>query len=583
MPRFSTRTAILLTPLLLALRFAASVGAAPPAAGTYCATHPATFEIARARHAFQSRALERERPAVPSKSQGRLLREGDVAVLEDDGTVVIAPSLFDLPGQSMQFLRRPKGMAAVRAPVGFNGDLIGERLELGDDDAVELIFPDDFRFPFGDAVRASLWVNSDGNLTFGAPDTASTARSLARFLDGPPRIAGLFADLDGSRQTLNGAAGVYAVFLPHRLRVTWVDVPEFGVSNRNNVQITLFENGRVLIAYGDTVQAPAGIVGVNPWGGESPLHLMDFDQELPRPPARDAIAQSFTTDPQRDEFAIARRFFTEFQDVYDHLVVWNDFPIDLGEAFAFQINVRNTIQGLGLPTFDQTPFLETTRRLESFVQMGSLDQYPNDPDQPFFRDDETTMSVVGHEVGHRWMARTRFSENGTTRSDLLGRQQAHWSFFLDSDGSVMEGNDLIDNGDGSFRTAAPVAWHYSALDQYLMGLIPPQAVPPTFVVRGASTGIFDATSAPRSGTRFTGNRLDVRIEDILAVEGPRLPRAEDSRKVFRTAFLLVSRGPARPASVAKVDRIRRRFERWFSEATDGNGQVRTQLLSRDGE
>ena len=61
------------------------------------------------------------------------------------------------------------------------------------------------------------------------------------------------------------------------------------------------------------------------------------------------------------------------------------------------------------------------------------------------------------------------------RSDaLLGRDLAHWSFFFDSDASVMEGNDIEDLGGGSFRTVAAVQ-RYSLLDQYAMGLVPDSA------------------------------------------------------------------------------------------------------------
>ena len=41
---------------------------------------------------------------------------------------------------------------------------------------------------------------------------------------------------------------------------------------------------------------------------------------------------------------------------------------------------------------------------------------------------------------------------------------------MDSDASVMEGNDIEDLGGGSFRTVAAVQ-RYSLLDQYAMGLV----------------------------------------------------------------------------------------------------------------
>ena len=42
-------------------------------------------------------------------------------------------------------------------------------------------------------------MNSDGNLTFGAAEFASSERSLGRLTAGPPRIAPLFDDLDPSK------------------------------------------------------------------------------------------------------------------------------------------------------------------------------------------------------------------------------------------------------------------------------------------------------------------------------------------------------------------------------------------------
>ena len=63
------------------------------------------------------------------------------------------------------------------------------------------------------------------------------------------------------------------------------------------------------------------------------------------------------------------------------------------------------------------------------------------------------VSVLGQEVGHRWLAYFDFRDHNRQQSDaLLGRQLAHWSFFMDSDASVMEGNDIEDLGGGSFRT-----------------------------------------------------------------------------------------------------------------------------------
>ena len=68
----------------------------------------------------------------------------------------------------------------------------------------------------------SLFVNSDGNLTFDEADNASTERGLERLASGAPRIAPFFADLDpsaGGRVFFDSAADATTV--------TWCAVPGF--------------------------------------------------------------------------------------------------------------------------------------------------------------------------------------------------------------------------------------------------------------------------------------------------------------------------------------------------------------------
>ena len=113
--------------------------------------------------------------------------------------------------------------------------------------------------------------------------------------------------------------------------------------------------------------------------------------------------------------------------------------------------------------------------------MDWIGKYPEDPLQKFLGEN-STVSVLGQEVGHRWLAYLEFRDHTGARSEaLLGRDQAHWSFFFDSDASVMEGNDIEDQGGGPFRTTAAVK-RFSRLDQYAMGLVSASQVPTFFYV-----------------------------------------------------------------------------------------------------
>ena len=144
----------------------------------------------------------------------------------------------------------------------------------------------------------------------------------------------------------------------------------------------------------------------------------------------------------------------------------------------------------------------------------------------------------------------------------------------------MEGNDIEDLGGGSFRTTGAVQ-RYSRLDQYAMGLVPPSQVPSFFYVESPVNvaGGREADSAPRVGVTFNGTRRDVLIDDVIAVNGPRIPSSADSARVHRQAFLLVV-GQGRSADnaqIAKIDRIRKAWESFFEQATEGRMQAITTL------
>ena len=144
----------------------------------------------------------------------------------------------------------------------------------------------------------------------------------------------------------------------------------------------------------------------------------------------------------------------------------------------------------------------------------------------------------------------------------------------------MEGNDIEDLGGGSFRTSASVQ-RFSQLDQYAMGLLSESQVPTFFYVENPTNVVpsRDAESGPNVGVTFNGTRRDVLIQDVVAVEGPRIPSAAESPKVHRQAFLyLVTAGRSPDAGqIDKADRIRRQWEPFFQQATEGRMQVDTRL------
>src|SRR5205085_1135495 len=112
----------------------------------------------------------------------------------------------------------------------------------GDDDTAGFDLP--FAFPFFGGSYRRVFVNSDGNLSFVSGDSAVTDRSLGRMTAGPPRIAGLFMDLDPSK----AQNGVSTLAEAERFVVSWTAVPEFqdfGMGPRQTFQVRLYPDGRI--------------------------------------------------------------------------------------------------------------------------------------------------------------------------------------------------------------------------------------------------------------------------------------------------------------------------------------------------
>jgi hypothetical protein len=209
--------------------------------------------------------------------------------------------------------------------------------------------------------------------------------------------------------------------------------------------------------------------------------------------------------------------------------------------------------------------------------MDRIAKYGDSPSATVFGEN-SALGILAHETGHRWLTRIHFIDHNRQVSDaLLGRQRAHWSFFADTDGSVMEGNDIQDLGGGSFRTTT-ITEKYSRLDMYAMGLATAAEVPPWFYVE-SPIARYDREDATTANVAFTGTRRNVLIQDVIDALGPRLPAAPDSPRIHRQAYIFVRRSSAaqNPQDLSRLSRIRQEFGPFFSRATEGRMTLRTTL------
>lgn len=127
-------------------------------------------------------------------------------------------------------------------------------LSLGDDSSVSVPITG-FAFPFQGASWTSVFVNSNGNLTFGTGNTDFT-ESVAELLSGPRRIAMLWDDLSPNNGGLVIVEQDATMF-----KVTYDSVPEFSTTGANTFAVTLHSSGQITVAYGATNNND-GIAGV---------------------------------------------------------------------------------------------------------------------------------------------------------------------------------------------------------------------------------------------------------------------------------------------------------------------------------
>jgi hypothetical protein len=518
-------------------------------------------------------ALAQKRVAPQSSNQARAQGDvGDIAVLQDAGDMVMRANPLDVGDVGLRLTANAAGGFDVsRIAYGFRQPL-GNRLTLADDDASDVALS--FAFPFFGRSYDRVFVNSDGNLTLVEGDTASTERSVGRFLNGPPRIAPFFADLDPSR-----SGSVVAHGDADLLSVTWCAVPEYGLPTTATVQATLHRDGTIEMHFSRRTTARSAIIGASP-GGTTDFAPVDLTADGITAGGAGAIGERFTDRSELDVVAAGQRFYQTHPDQFDNLVFFTDTTLLTGDAFAYEALVANRISGINQSIVDYSREYGSAGALESVCNMDALSKYPDDPWATFLGAN-STVSVLGQEIGHRWLSFLQFRDhNGRRSSALLGRDQAHWSFFMDSDASVMEGNDIEDLGNGSFRTAAAVE-RYSLLDQYAMGLVDETQVAPFFYVESPVnvSPRKTASSNPEVGVTFTGTRRNVSIDDVIAVHGRRSPSAAESPRVYRQAFVyVVSAGrPVDPSAIQKLDRIRMAWDQFFSRATDSRMRAETRL------
>jgi hypothetical protein len=185
------------------------------------------------------------------------------------------------------------------------------------------------------------------------------------------------------------------------------------------------------------------------------------------------------------------------------------------------------------------------------------------------------LSQIAHEMGHRWAAFVSARVNG----DTIPLGPTHWAMGLQApvafpyqrpvEASAMGGGVWQDNYDGTFTQlddnyyVPATGWSY--LDLYLMGFIAPGEVPDFFILNKLAPAGRDTIGRPI----YRAERAKVTIQDVIAVEGPRLPDVDHSQKNFNTGMVVVVEHGHVPSAelLEKTNGIRLRWMDYWTTTT----------------
>lgn len=299
---------------------------------------------------------------------------------------------------------------------------------------------------------------------------------------------------------------------------------------------------------------------------------------------------------------LSRTVIKTLGDEFDFLAYYSDFRVDNQEAGTPSNGPSaGNVTGINQPTKGLDSYCSAGRFQWGFVQpvyVGSNQMQERPPENltdvnprniasyerqlaerspdgkmlPY----NYAMSQIGHEMGHRWAAFVSAKVNG----EVIPLGPTHWARGLHTqvafpyqrptEASAMGGGVWQDNFDGTFTQLdddyyVPASgWSY--LDLYLMGLISASEVPDFFILKN----LVQSGKDVNGHAIFRADRSKVTIQDVMAVEGPRLPDVNHSQKKFNTGIVLMVEHGNKP-SKELVERANGIRERWIDYWTTTTG------------
>lgn len=253
-------------------------------------------------------------------------------------------------------------------------------------------------------------------------------------------------------------------------------------------------------------------------------------------------------------------FFSNLDDIRDH---------EHSHYYGVYSSVRNDTEGIGVRRFYDNRY-GSEERLKGVIHF------------PYNR--ALLFGPALHEMLHAWA-------NYSVPSAVGG----HWG-FSSADGQLggFDIANLVEFGDGRYAAGEFGTFAnggnrppYSPIELYFAGYLPPEEVPDLFVAADGEWVVEDGETVLTEDGQAIFSASDVRtlkIEDIVADHGPRIPSMADAQWHFRVAIVLLT-DDAHPATEEQLSLLGDHVSAFslpgddgrhphnFYEATGGRGSV----------
>jgi hypothetical protein len=271
----------------------------------------------------------------------------------------------------------------------------------------------------------------------------------------------------------------------------------------------------------------------------------------------------------------------------DLVAIFTDFRIDdLHNHQGTRTPYGNAVKGIGEGLDEPADTFPVTgsHQLQAVTGPAYLgpryEEFTEDGDR-HFRNYANAVGWLAHEFGHRWGLALQFRNPNTGKTESLSGSNGHWSDYLSTPATIsvwkmfgdkpyveksqMEGFVYYEGPTGVFFRQIPewnIASGFSALDLYVMGLIGPEEVPDTFLI---------ARPQLRTGQELWGEKVPVRIRDIIAASGERFPGVRESQKNFTVALYLLHQSGREPYAdkLRQAEGIEKSLVGYYRAATGG--------------